>query len=156
MMKSILILVMTLFFFQTMSAQKSKRNAAKETAASTNTVTTTIVDTAIIKHFEPINAKNIVDSPPEYVGGDAALYTFVYQRLRFPSNAEMVDCTVYVGFIVNENGSLSNIAVQKGFSRAYNDEAVRLVEAMPKWKAGIHEGKPTKVAWVIPIKFKMN
>ena len=156
MIKSILISVMMLLSVQTMVAQKSKKNTSNEPTARINPKSVTSVDTFVVKRVEKVLTRDIVDSPPEYVGGDAALYTFVYQRLRFPNDAEMVDCTVYVGFVVNENGSLSNIAVQKGFSRAYNDEAVRLVEAMPKWKAGVHEGKPTKVAWVIPIKFKLN
>ena len=156
MMKSIFTAVLFLLFVQTMTAQKSKKNDIDGATASINTVNTTVVDTVVAKRVKATPVKNIVDSPPQYVGGDAALYTFIYQRLRFPNNAEMVDCTVYVGFIVNENGSLSNVAVQKGFSRAYNDEAVRLVEAMPKWQAGVHEGKPAKVSWVIPIKFKLN
>ena len=156
MIKFILTAVMFLLFVETMVALKSKKNVTNSTTASINSVGPKAVDTAVTKRVEPIKVKDIVDSPPQYVGGDAALYTFVYQRLRFPNDAEMVDCTVYVGFIVNENGSLSNIAVQKGFNRAYNEEAVRLVEAMPKWKVGVHEGKATKVAWVIPIKFKLN
>ena len=156
MMKFILTAVMFLLFAETIVAQKSNKNVTNSTTASINSGSLKAVDTAVTKRVVAIKVKDIVDSPPEYVGGDVALYTFVYQRLRFPNNAEMVDCTVYVGFVVNENGSLSNIAVQKGFNRAYNEEAVRLVEAMPKWKAGVHEGKATKVAWVIPIKFKLN
>jgi periplasmic protein TonB len=104
----------------------------------------------------PSAAASIVDSPPQYVGGDVALYTFVYQRLKFPSDAEMTECTVYVGFTVNEDGSLKNIAVKKGFNRGYNEEAVRVVAAMPRWRAGRHQGKATKVAWVIPIRFKLS
>ena len=126
MIKFILSAVMFLLFAQTMVAQKSKKNVNDNTTASINGVGPKSVDTAVTKRVEAIKVKDIVDSPPEYVGGDAARYTFVYQRLRFPNNAEMVDCTVYVGFVVNENGSLSNIAVQKGFNRAYNEEAVRL------------------------------
>jgi periplasmic protein TonB len=99
---------------------------------------------------------NIVDSPPEYVGGETALYTFIYQRLKFPVDLEMRECTVYVGFVVNEDGSLSNIAVKRGFGRDYNQAAVKVIEAMPKWRAGRHQGELKKVAKVLPIRFKVS
>jgi periplasmic protein TonB len=99
---------------------------------------------------------NIVDSPPEYVGGESALYSFIYQRLKFPNDSDMKECTVYVSFIVNENGSLSNIYVARGFSRDYNEEAIRVVSALPKWKAGKHEGKFRKVFWTLPVRFKLG
>lgn len=97
----------------------------------------------------------IVDTPPEFVGGEIALYTFVYQKLKFPSDPEMVECTVYIEFIVNEDGSLSNIGVKRGFSTAYNEEAVRVVASMPKWRSGKHEGQPRRVTRVLPIRFKL-
>ncbi len=99
---------------------------------------------------------DIVDSPPEYVGGEVALYTFIYQKLRFPTDLEMRECTVYVGFVVNEDGSLSDIAVKRGFGRDYNQAAVKVVEAMPKWRAGKHLGELKKVAKVLPIRFKIG
>ena len=94
-MKFILTAVMFLLFAQTMVAQKSKKNVNDNTTASINGVGPKSVDTVVTKRVEAIKVKDIVDLPPEYVGGDAALYTFVYQRLRFPNDAEMVDCTVY-------------------------------------------------------------
>jgi periplasmic protein TonB len=97
----------------------------------------------------------IVDTPPEFVGGDLALYTFVYQKLKFPSDSEMAECTVYIEFVVNEDGSLSNIGVKKGFSNAYNEEAIKVVAAMPKWRSGKHEGQARRVARVLPIRFKL-
>lgn len=97
----------------------------------------------------------IVDTPPEFVGGEIALYTFIYQKLKFPPDPDMVECTVYIEFVVNEDGSLSNIGVKKGFSTAYNEEAVRVVAAMPKWRSGKHEGQARRVARVLPIRFKL-
>jgi TonB family protein len=96
----------------------------------------------------------IVDTPPEYIGGDVALYTYIYQRLKLPPDA-MMECTVYVGFVVNENGTLSNVSVKKGFSRDYNEAAVRVIETLPKWRAGSHKGELRKVAMVLPIRFKI-
>ncbi len=97
----------------------------------------------------------IVDTPPEFVGGDLALYTFVYQKLKFPSDSEMAECTVYIEFVVNEDGSLSNIGVKKGFNNAYNEEAIKVVASMPKWRSGKHEGQARRVARVLPIRFKL-
>ena len=98
---------------------------------------------------------NIVDTPPEYIGGEVALYTYIYQRLKFPVDANMTECTVYVSLVVNEDGSLSNVSVKKGFSHSYNEEAIRVVESMPKWRAGSHEGQLARVAKVLPIRFKL-
>jgi periplasmic protein TonB len=97
----------------------------------------------------------LVDSPPEYIGGEVALYTYIYQHLRFPPDPNMIECTVYVGFVVNENGTLSDIAVKKGFSNSYNTEAVKVIKSMPKWRGGKHEGQARKVACVLPIRFKI-
>jgi periplasmic protein TonB len=97
----------------------------------------------------------IVDTPPEFVGGEIALYTYVYQKLKFPSDSEMAECTVYIEFVVNEDGSLSNIGVKKGFSNAYNEEAIKVVASMPKWRSGKHEGQARRVARVLPIRFKL-
>jgi TonB family protein len=105
---------------------------------------------------EPLPVLTFADTPPEYVGGDVALYTYIYQRLRFPPNAEMKECTVYIGFVVNENGSISDIAIKKGFSSDYNEAAVRVIKGMPKWKPGKQDGVARKVAWVMPIRFKLD
>jgi Gram-negative bacterial TonB protein C-terminal len=98
---------------------------------------------------------NIVDTPPEYIGGEVALYTYIYQRLKFPVDANMIECTVYVSLIVNEDGTLSNISVKKGFSQSYNQEAIRVVESMPRWRAGSHEGRLARVEKVLAIRFKL-
>jgi TonB family protein len=98
---------------------------------------------------------NIVDTPPEYIGGEVALYTYIYQRLKFPADANMTECTVYVSLVVNEDGTLSNISVKKGFSQSYNEEAIRVVESMPRWRAGSHEGRLARVEKVLPIRFKL-
>jgi periplasmic protein TonB len=134
-MKSILSISFILFFSHILLGQNSQEDLPKTK------------DTSVL---------NVVDSPPEYIGGEIALYTFIYQRLRLPFDAQMRECTVYVGFIVNENGSLSDISVKKGFGKDYNEAAVRVVEAMPKWRAGSHQGELRKVAWTLPIRFKLD
>ncbi len=111
---------------------------------------------APVKDAATLPVLEYADTPPEYVGGDIALYTFLYQRLKFPPNAVMKECTVYVGFVINENGKLSDIAIKKGFSSDYNEEAVRVIKSMPKWKPGKQDGKPRKVSWVIPVRFKLS
>jgi periplasmic protein TonB len=133
-MKSILTITLVLLFSNILLGQDIEAYAPKR-------------DTSILK---------VVDTPPEYVGGDVELYTFIYQRLRLPNDPNMAECTVYVGFVVKEDGSLTDISVKRGFSKWYNEEAIRVVESMPKWKAGRHEGKVRRVAKVLPIRFKIN
>jgi TonB family protein len=115
--------------------------------------TSVVVTPKSTKSTAPI--LHIVDTPPEYIGGETALYTYIYQRLKFPADANMTECTVYVSLVVNEDGSLSNVSVKKGFSHSYNEEAIRVVESMPKWRAGSHEGQLARVSRVLPIRFKL-
>jgi periplasmic protein TonB len=133
-MKSILTGTLILLFTHILVGQNTEVYAEKK-------------DTTVMK---------MVDTPPEYVGGDVELYTFIYQRLRLPNDPNMAECTVYIGFVVKEDGTLTDISVKRGFSKWYNEEAVRVVEAMPRWKAGKHEGKARRVAKVLPIRFKIN
>jgi Gram-negative bacterial TonB protein C-terminal len=133
-MKSVLTSTLILLFTQILMGQSNEVYTEKK-------------DTSVLK---------MADTPPEYVGGDAELYTFIYQRLRLPNDANMSECTVYVGFVVKEDGSLTDVSVKRGFSKWYNEEAVRVVESMPRWKAGTHDGKVRRVAKVLPIRFKLH
>ena len=68
------------------------------------------------------------------------------------------DYRVFVRFVIDEDGSVTNVELMKPdpSKQDLNDEAVRMVKAMPKWKPGTVDGKPVKVKYVIPVVFKLG
>lgn len=99
-----------------------------------------------------------VDKMPEYPGGKMAMNTFIMKNLNYPeaSIKQGISGRVFVGFIVNEDGNLSDFRILKGISHELDDEAMRVVELMPNWIPGMKSTKPVKVRQNIPIKFSLN
>ena len=64
--------------------------------------------------------------------------------------------TVFVMFVVNEDGAISDVQVRRGIGGGCDEEALRVVKKMPKWNAGKQRGKPVKVSFTLPIKFKLE
>ena len=63
---------------------------------------------------------------------------------------------VFVSFIINTDGSIQDVQVLKGVSDSLNDEAVRVVSRMPKWKPGLQRGEPVRVKFNLPISFALQ
>ena len=64
--------------------------------------------------------------------------------------------TVYVGFVVEKDGTLSDIKVLRGIGGGCDEEAIRMVEMMPKWKPGKQRGKEVRVPFTMPVRFKLD
>ena len=96
--------------------------------------------------------------PPEYPDGEAALYKYIAQNIQYPEQAKTngIEGKVYVRFIVMDNGNIVNVEVSRGIGGGCDEEAVRVIKGMPKWKPAMHEGKPVNVQYVIPINFKLQ
>ncbi len=97
------------------------------------------------------------DVPPSFVGGEPEMYRFLAQKLSYPAEAvkNNTQGTVLVSFIVNKDGSVSNVGVEKGVSPEIDAEAIRVVKLMPKFNPGKMGGKPVNVAFRIPIRFQI-
>jgi len=100
----------------------------------------------------------VVEQQPEFAGGYEAMYAFIRKNLKYPASARRmgVDGTVYVQFVVGKDGAISDIKTIRGISADCDREAERVVKMMPPWKAGRQNGKPVRVSFVLPIKFKLN
>ena len=100
----------------------------------------------------------VVEQKPEYVGGDAALFKFLATHIKYPSEAvnKKTEGIVYVGFVVNSNGSLSTFTIKRGVGNGCDEEALRVIKMMPNWIAGREKGNPVRVAYTLPIKFKLE
>ena len=95
---------------------------------------------------------------PEYPGGDQAMMDFVAKNVQYPQEArdKEISGRVLVSFIVEKDGSIADVKVVKGIGGGCDEEAVRVVKAMPKWKPGKDKGKPVRVSYMMPIFFKLQ
>lgn len=99
-----------------------------------------------------------VEQMPEFEGGEAALYKYLADHVHYPEKATNAgqQGTVRVRFVVNEDGSISNVEVQRPVGFGMDEEAKRVVQSMPRWKPGKNNGKPVKVYFTVPIKFVLQ
>lgn len=100
----------------------------------------------------------VVEQRADFPGGMEALYKFLNKNIRYPASARRmgVDGKVFVEFVVDKEGKISDIKVIKGLSADCDKEAIRLVEMMPPWKPGRQNGKPVKSKFVLPLAFKLE
>ena len=98
----------------------------------------------------------IVEEQPEFIGGQIAMFQFLRENLNWPKDV-CGEGTVFVGFVVNIDGSLSDIQIKRGIN-IFNAEALRVVKLMSvgMWKGAKQSGKPTRVAFTLPIKFSVE
>ena len=113
-------------------------------------------DTEVPDEVEP--AIRVVEIFPEYPGGDAARVKFLQDNLVYPRMAREIglEGKVWVGFVVEKDGSLSNFSIAKGVAPVLDDEALRVVKMMPKWTPGKQRSKPVRVQYQIPISFSLT
>ena len=100
----------------------------------------------------------IVENQPEFPGGEQALYKFIRDNVKYPSLAREtgIEGTVYIQFVVEPDGRVSNVKVVRSVGGGCDEEAVRVVKAKPKWKPGSQRGKNVRVSFTLPIKFSLQ
>ena len=100
----------------------------------------------------------IVDEMPEFPGGDKELYQFIADNVKYPAEAKEkgIKGRVFVNFIVEPDGSVSDIKVLRGIGGGCDEEAVRVVESMPKFKPGIQNGEAVRVSYTVPVNFRLE
>ena len=99
----------------------------------------------------------VVEEQPTPEGGMEAFYKFVGKELNYPSQASRmgIEGRVYVQFVVDEKGAVSDVKAVKGIGHGADEEAVRVIK-LTKWNPGKQRGRPVKVRMVMPIVFKLN
>jgi TonB family protein len=95
---------------------------------------------------------------PSFPGGAVQMLDFIRKNMSFPLSARRmgIDGTVFLSFIVEEDGTITNITVTRGISADCDREAVRVVSIMPKWRPAMQNGKPVRVNSNLYVKFKLN
>ncbi|MBQ7710535.1 MAG: energy transducer TonB [Bacteroidales bacterium] len=100
----------------------------------------------------------VVEEEPEFPGGMEALYKYLGESIKYPQLAKEnnIEGKVYVTFVVEKDGSIANPRILRDIGGGCGNEAVRVVKAMPKWKAGKQRGKNVRVQFNLPVSFKLN
>ena len=98
-----------------------------------------------------------VEQMPEYPGGMQAMIAFLQTNMKYPEDAakQKVEGRVMVQFIVETDGSISDVHVAKQVFPSLDAEAIRVVQAMPRWTPGKDKGKVVRVKYNLPIVFRM-
>ncbi len=107
---------------------------------------------------EELEIFTVVESMPEYIGGDEARMSFLQENIKYPQLAREsgIQGTVFVTFVVETNGSVTDVRVLRGIGGGCDEEAVRVVKIMPKWKPGMQRSKPVRVQFTMPIRFTLQ
>lgn len=111
---------------------------------------------AVDAEANPLNFR-VVEDLPQFPGGAVELMKWLTGHLRYPLAAERqhIDGKVVVQFVVNADGSISDVKVVKPVHEYLDREALRVVRLMPKWKPGVQNGKPCRTMVCIPVVFRM-
>ena len=128
-LKVVLMMLVLLFSFMTSTAQTKKNNMVFD----------------------------VVEVMPQYPGGQIAMMKYIMENMKYPEQAmkEGIQGRVTVSFIVEKDGSISDVKPVLSVHPLLNKEAVRVVKSMPKWSPGKHNGKPVRVRFNLPVMFKL-
>ncbi|MCK9616271.1 MAG: energy transducer TonB [Lentimicrobiaceae bacterium] len=109
----------------------------------------------IIEQAPPAEIFTVVEESPGFPGGDESRIKFLQQNITYPQVAKEagIQGTVFVTFVVEVDGSVSDVRVLRGIGGGCDEEAIRVVKAMPKWTPGKQRGRPVRVQFNMPIKF---
>lgn len=96
--------------------------------------------------------------PAEFPGGLNEMYKFLASRIVYPAAAREtgVQGTVYIDFVIEKDGTVSNIMVMRGIGFGCDEEAVRVIQLMPKWKPAKQNLHQVRMAMTIPVKFTLH
>jgi protein TonB len=122
----------------------------------------TKVETIVVQAEEPKEETDeiftVVEESAAPKGGMQAFYKFVGEKIKYPAQARRmgIEGRVFVEFVINKDGSLSDVRAIKGIGAGCDEEAVRIVQSSPPWSPGKQRGKPVKQRYTLPIIFKLG
>jgi protein TonB len=112
----------------------------------------------VITIEKPKETYLIVAEMPEFPGGDKGRVEFMASNIKYPPMAKDAGIMgkVYVNFVVDENGNVVESKLIRGIGGGCDEEALRVINSMPKWKPGKQNGTPVRVQFSIPIEFTLK
>jgi len=111
--------------------------------------------------IKPIGEEDIykeVEKAPQFKGGQSELINFIVTNIQYPEKArdKGISGTVYISYVVEKSGEITNAKVKRGIGGGCDEEALRIVNLMPNWDPGENKGKAVRVAMVLPFKFNLE
>ena len=100
----------------------------------------------------------IVEEMPDFPGGMQKLADYLAKNIKYPQMAREsgIQGRVFVNFVIEPDGSVSNVNVMRSLGGGCDEEAVRVVKSMPKWKPGKQRGKAVRVSYILPVNFQLK
>ncbi|MDR0891899.1 MAG: energy transducer TonB [Mediterranea sp.] len=100
----------------------------------------------------------VVEKMPEFKGGQTALMQYLSKNIKYPTIAQEngTQGRVIVQFVVNKDGSIVDAKVMRSVDPYLDKEALRVINAMPKWEPGMQRGKPVRVKFTVPVMFRLQ
>ena len=114
-----------------------------------------IVDEEVV---DEAHVFTVVESMPVFRGGMQELYVYLGNNIKYPVMAKEsgIQGKVYVTFVVERDGSITSVKVLRGIGGGCDEEAIRVVKAMPRWTPGKQRGKPVRVQYNLPVRFTLQ
>jgi len=108
--------------------------------------------------YEEPEIFTIVEQMPSFPGGEAKLFQYLGENMKYPAMARDAGITgvVYVTFVVKEDGKIDGVRILRGVGGGCDEEAIRVVKSMPRWTPGKQRGKSVRVQYNLPIRFVLN
>ena len=118
-------------------------------------------DTSYVEAKDKIETDKVyqvVEKMPEFPGGKQRLLNWVMKNIQYPAEARKkgIQGRVVITFVINKNGKAVEPLIVQSVDPLLDKEAIRLVNSMPKWKAGEEKGEPVRVKFTMPINFRLS
>lgn len=120
--------------------------------------TTLLAQDPVIIEENPPKIYTVVEKMPQFVGGQEALYKYLQDSLVYPKKAieQGIQGKVFCRFFVDEEGYVRDVIVLRGVNPLLDEEALRVLKAMPKWEPGTQNEKAVKVYFNLPVSFSLH
>lgn len=144
------LLIFTVFFANSILAQNNDAPPTLEETPKPATEGLKVVE----KTYEIFQ----IEKQPSFPGGESELMNFLAQNIKYPKAARNrgLQGTVLASFIVNKDGSISDVRIVRDIGRGCGKEVERVLGRMPNWIPGMADGYPVKVRFTLPVKFSLN
>jgi len=115
------------------------------------------VATQVIEEDEQVIFQ-VVETMPSFPGGDAELFKFLSNNVKYPVIAQEngIQGRVICQFVVNKDGSIVDVEVVRAVDASLDKEAIRVIKSMPKWSPGKQRGKAVRVKYTVPVNFRLQ
>jgi protein TonB len=157
-MKRTLLILLFLASVATAHAQQQTAQKPKDPNVDVVIDSPIPMDTSKNVPYDPNRIFTVVEQEPVFPGGFQSFYKFLAKNVHYPASAVQnhIQGKVFVTFVVETDGSLTDMKVVKSVSPDIDAEAIRVLKSSPNWKPGLQNGKPVRIQFAVPIDFSLS